>query len=105
MPFLDRADAGRPLASLLAGLPTIEGGPGSVVVGLPRGGIPVAYEIARALGAPLDVILVRKVGLPAQPELAMGAIGEDGIRVDNEDVVEAEHVSDREFAEVEDRER
>ena len=63
MPFLDRADAGRRLASLLAGLPTIERGPGSVVVGLPRGGIPVAYEIARALGAPLDVILVRKVGL------------------------------------------
>ena len=105
MPFLDRGDAGRRLASLLAGLPTIERGPGSVVVGLPRGGIPVAYEIARALNAPLDVILVRKVGLPAQPELAMGAIGEDGVRVVNYDVVEAEHVSDREFAEVEDRER
>jgi putative phosphoribosyl transferase len=105
MPFLDRADAGRRLASLLAGLPTIERGAGSVVVGLPRGGIPVAYEIARALGAPLDVILVRKVGLPAQPELAMGAIGEDGVRVINEDVVRAERVSERQFAEVEELER
>ena len=105
LPFLDRADAGRRLASLLAGLPTIERGAGSVVVGLPRGGIPVAYEIARALGAPLDVILVRKVGLPAQPELAMGAIGEDGVRVVNEDVVRAEHVSERQFAEVEELER
>jgi putative phosphoribosyl transferase len=105
MPYRDRADAGRRLASLLAGLPTIERGAGSVVVGLPRGGIPVAYEIARALGAPLDVILVRKVGLPAQPELAMGAIGEDGIRVINEDVVRAERVSERQFAEVEERER
>jgi putative phosphoribosyl transferase len=105
MPFLDRADAGRRLASLLASLPTIERGPGSVVVGLPRGGIPVAYEIARELGAPLDVILVRKIGLPAQPELAMGAIGEDGVRVINEDVVRAERVSERQFAEVEELER
>jgi predicted phosphoribosyltransferase/dienelactone hydrolase len=105
MPFLDRADAGRRLARLLASQPTIERGAGTVVLGLPRGGIPVAYQIARSLDAPLDVILVRKVGLPAQPELAMGAIGEDGVRVVNYDVVEAEHVSDREFAEVEDRER
>ncbi len=105
MPFLDRADAGRRLAGLLASQLTIERGAGTVVLGLPRGGIPVAYEIARALDAPLDVILVRKVGLPAQPELAMGAIGEDGVRVVNADVVEAEHVSDREFAAVEERER
>jgi putative phosphoribosyl transferase len=105
MPFLDRADAGRRLASLLAGLPTIERGAGSVVVGLPRGGIPVAYQIARALDAPLDVILVRKIGLPAQPELAMGAIGEDGVRVVNEDVVRAERVSERQFAGVEELER
>ena len=105
MPFLDRADAGRRLAGLLASQPMIERGAGTVVLGLPRGGIPVAYQIARTLAAPLDVILVRKVGLPAQPELAMGAIGEDGVRVVNYDVVEAEHVSDLEFAEVEDRER
>ena len=76
-----------------------------MVLGLPRGGVPVAYEIARALGAPLDVILVRKIGLPAQPELAMGAIGEDGVRVVNDDVIGAEHVSAREFAGVEKRER
>jgi len=105
MPFLDRADAGRRLAGLLASQLTIERGAGTVVLGLPRGGIPVAYQIARALDAPLDVILVRKVGLPAQPELAMGAIGEDGVRVVNADVVEAEHISDREFAAVEERER
>ena len=105
MPFLDRADAGRWLAGLLAGDPMTGRGTGTVVLGLPRGGIPVAYEIARALGAPLDVILVRKVGLPAQPELAMGAIGEDGIRVVNDEVILAEHVSDRQFSEVEERER
>src|SRR3984957_13866401 len=105
MPFLDRGDAGRRLARLLAGLPTIERGPGSVVVGLPRGGIPVAYEIARALDAPLSVSLVRKLGLHAQPELAMGAIGEDGVRVVNEDVVRAEHVTQLQFAEVEELER
>lgn len=105
MPFLDRADAGRRLASLLASHLTIEPGAGTVVLGLPRGGIPVAFEIARWLDVPLDVILVRKVGLPAQPELAMGAIGEDGVRIVNDDVVEAEHISEPEFAEVEDRER
>jgi len=101
MPFLDRADAGRRLASLLTGA----AGPDAVVLGLPRGGIPVAFEIARALGAPLDVILVRKVGLPAQPELAMGAIGEDGVRLVNAEVVRADRVTDAEFAKVEERER
>ena len=105
MPFLDRADAGKRLASLLAGQQATGRGAGTVVLGLPRGGIPVAYEIARALDAPLDVILVRKIGLPAQPELAMGAIGEDGVRVINDDVVDAEHVSDLQFAAVEERER
>jgi putative phosphoribosyl transferase len=101
MPFRDRGEAGRRLAGLLTDLR----GPGTVVLGLPRGGVAVAAEIARALQAPLDVILVRKVGLPAQPELAMGAIGEDGIRLLNLDVVRAEHVTDAEFAAVEQRER
>ena len=101
MPFRDRADAGRRLAGLLADLR----GPDTVVLGLPRGGIPVAYEIARALGAPLDVILVRKIGLPTQPELAMGAISEDGVRLLNMDVVELERVSEEEFARVEVAER
>ncbi len=101
MPFLDRADAGRRLAGVLTGAR----GTDAIVLGLPRGGIPVGYEIARALGSPLDVILVRKVGLPAQPELAMGAIGEDGVRLINTEVTVAEHVSEAEFAEVEQRER
>ncbi len=101
MPFLDRADAGRRLAGVLTGVP----GADAIVLGLPRGGIPVGYEIAQALGVPLDVILVRKVGLPAQPELAMGAIGEDGVRLVNTEVTAAEQVSERVFAQVEQQER
>lgn len=77
MAFRDRADAGRRLAALVEHLRAEE----PVVVGLPRGGVPVAGEVALALGAPLDIILVRKLGVPSQPELAMGAIGEDGVRV------------------------
>ena len=75
--FADRADAGRQLAARLQHLR----GQRIVVLGLPRGGVPVAFEVARALGAPLDVIVVRKLGVPFQPELGMGAIGEDGVRV------------------------
>jgi putative phosphoribosyl transferase len=101
MPFLNRADAGRRLAGVLTGVRDAD----AIVLGLPRGGIPVGYEIAQALGITLDVILVRKVGLPAQPELAMGAIGEDGVRLVNTEVVQAEQVSERVFAEVEQRER
>ncbi len=101
MPFLDRADAGRRLAGALTGARDTD----AIVLGLPRGGIPVGYEIARALGSPLDVILVRKVGLPAQPELAMGAIGEDGVRLINTEAMQAEQVSEEEFAAVEQRER
>ena len=76
-----------------------------MVVGLPRGGVPVAAEVAAALGAPLDVILVRKLGLPWQAELAMGAIGEDGIRVVSDDLVLQAGVTPEEFAVVEARER
>jgi putative phosphoribosyl transferase len=76
-----------------------------VVLGLPRGGVPVAYEVARELGAPLDVIVVRKLGLPFQPELAMGAIGEGGARVVDRELVHRALVSDRELAAVEARER
>ncbi|HUY23372.1 MAG TPA: phosphoribosyltransferase [Acidimicrobiales bacterium] len=101
MPFIDRADAGRRLAALLDHLR----GSDVVVVGLPRGGVPVAFEVARALGAPLDVIAVRKVGVPFQPELAMGAIGEAGARVVDERVVAAAGISSEEFAAVEARER
>jgi putative phosphoribosyl transferase len=83
--FHDRVDAGRLIGDLLhaAGL----GGDEVVVLGLPRGGVPVASEVARRLGAPLDVIFVRKLGVPSEPELAMGALGEDGVRVVNEGVM------------------
>jgi putative phosphoribosyl transferase len=98
--FTDRADAGRRLASKLAPLQ------GDVVVlGLPRGGVPVAFEVAAGLGAPLDVIVVRKLGLPDQPELAMGAIGEGGIRIINDEVVGGSWVTPDVIAGVERRER
>jgi putative phosphoribosyl transferase len=76
-----------------------------VVLGLPRGGIPVAAEVAAALSAPLDVIVVRKLGVPYQPELAMGAIGEDGVLIVNHGVILAAHVSEHELSQVESRER
>jgi putative phosphoribosyl transferase len=76
-----------------------------VVLGLPRGGVPVAFEVARELDAPLDVIVVRKLGVPFQPELGMGAIGEDGVRIINTDVVAAAHVDATQIADVEARER
>jgi putative phosphoribosyl transferase len=84
--FADRIAAGRALA---ASLGLYAGRPDLVILGLPRGGVPVAAEVARQLGAPLDVLLVRKLGVPGQPELAMGAIAEDGPPVVNEDVVQA----------------
>ncbi len=99
--FRDRRDAGRQLASRLSALRDER----PIVLGLPRGGIPVAYEVARALGAPLDVIIVRKLGLPSQPELGMGAIGESGARVLNRSVLSAARVTDLELAAVEERER
>jgi len=77
--FADRSDAGRELAASLAHF----AGQDVVVLGLPRGGVVVAAEVAEALGAPLDVIVVRKLGFPSQPELAMGAIGEGGAKVIN----------------------
>ena len=85
MSFRDRTDAGRQLAAVLqrAGV----GGEHAIVLGLPRGGVPVAFEVARALRLPLDVIVVRKLGVPFQPELAMGAIGEGGVRVENQEVI------------------
>ena len=84
-PFRDRIDAGRQLA---ARLDHYAGRPGLLVLALPRGGVPVASEVARALGAPLDVFLVRKLGLPGREELAMGAIASGGVRVLNQDLVD-----------------
>ncbi|WP_063772088.1 phosphoribosyltransferase [Kitasatospora mediocidica] len=83
--FQDRRDAGRQLGVRVADW----GADHPVVVGLPRGGVPVAYEVALALGAPLDILVVRKIGAPGQPELALGAVGEGGIRLYNHDIVAA----------------
>jgi len=99
--FADRAEAGRELARLLARFADDR----PVVVGLPRGGVPVAAEVARALGADLDVIVVRKLGVPDQPELAMGAVGEGGVLVRNPDVIRLAGVDDATVAAVERRER
>lgn len=101
MPFSDRVSAGRQLAQRLSHLH----GDDVVVLGLPRGGVPVAAEVAVALEAPLDVIVVRKLGVPQQPELAMGAIGEDGVRVLNPDVLASTHVDAASLAKVEAAER
>ncbi len=84
MLYRDRADAGRQLAALLA---EYEDRPDVLVLALPRGGVPVGFEVAQALGVPLDVFLVRKLGVPGHEELAMGAIASGGIRVMNEDVL------------------
>jgi putative phosphoribosyl transferase len=110
MAYRDRAHAGRVLA---AGLGHLAGAPGLLVLGLPRGGVPVAYEVAQGLGAPLDVFLARKLGVPQQPELAMGAVASGGVRVLHQAVVDAlaippeviEAVAAREAAEVARREQ
>ncbi len=103
--FRDRVDAGRRLAGRLADEPLLAAGTKRVVVGLPRGGVPVAAEVARLLGVPLDVIVVRKLGVPRQPELAMGAIGEDGAQVLDPEILGASGVGAAEVAAVEARER
>jgi putative phosphoribosyl transferase len=95
MPFLDRSDAGRKLAGALAGYKAQH----PVVLALPRGGVPVAAEVAAALDASLDLILVRKLGVPAEPELAMGAVVDDAapIVVRNDDVIRIADVGEAEF--------
>jgi putative phosphoribosyl transferase len=102
MPFHDRTEAGKRLAAALA----TYRGQDIVVLALPRGGVPVAAEVARALGAPLDLVLVRKIGVPYQPELAMGAVV-DGARplvVRSEDVISEAGVSSEQFAAIRDLE-
>jgi putative phosphoribosyl transferase len=110
MLFRDRTEAGRLLAAELS---RYAHRPDVLVLGLPRGGVPVAYEVAQALEAPLDVFVVRKLGLPGQEELAVGAIASGGARVLNEEVVKALEISNevidsiatQEQAELERRER
>src|SRR6476661_9274823 len=97
MIFRDRADAGRQVAERLiryADDPTV------IVLALPRGGVPVAYEVARRLRAPLDVWLVRKLGVPGHEELAMGAIASGGVRVLQTDVARAADVSEEQLQRV-----
>ncbi len=95
MPFKDRSDAGRKLAKALAAYHDQE----PVILALPRGGVPVAAEVAAALKAPLDLTLVRKIGVPIQPELAMGAVVDGGapIIVRNDDVIRLAGVDEAEF--------
>ena len=95
--FRDRTDAGRRLA---AELTEYANDPNVRVFGLPRGGVPVAYEVARTLHAPLDVFIVRKLGVPAHPELAMGAIASGGVRVIDRAVMEQFGVTEAELAAV-----
>ena len=94
-PFPDRAAAGQALATRLR---AYAGHPGLVVLALPRGGLPVAFAVARALGAPLDLLLVRKLGTPGQTELAMGAIAEGDVQVLNDEVVQALAIGPEELA-------
>jgi predicted phosphoribosyltransferase len=95
MLFKDRSDAGRQLAAALAGYKAEK----PVILALPRGGVPVAAEVAAALGAPLDLLLVRKIGVPFQPELAMGAVVDGGapVIVRNEDVIQLAGIAETEF--------
>jgi predicted phosphoribosyltransferase len=109
-PFRDRVNAGKVLAERLR---KYAGRPDVIVLALPRGGVPVAYEVAKALGAPLDVFIVRKLGVPGHEEYAMGAVASGGVRVLNEEVVRGlglddvaiERVAARELAELNRRER
>jgi predicted phosphoribosyltransferase len=108
--FLDRRDAGRQLAQKLT---RYVDRPDVIVLALPRGGVPVAYEVSQAIHAPLDVWIVRKLGLPGQEELALGAIASGGIRILNQDIVDIlgvgqaviDRVTEQERAELQRRER
>ncbi len=101
MPFADRRSAGRELGQAVADLQ-----PNSpVVLGLPRGGVPVAFEVAHRLGCPLDVLVVRKLGLPYQRELAMGSVGEGGIVIRNDEVIGLTGIDEETFSRVLEREQ
>ena len=100
--FRDRLEAGRKLAERL---PAYAGRDDVVVLALPRGGVPVGYEVARTLGAALDVFVVRKLGVPGHEELAFGAVASGGVRVLNDDVVATLGLSEREIEPIVERER
>ena len=99
--FQNRREAGRVLGELVAALPDLQG---ALVLGLVRGGVPVAYEVARACGLPLDILVGRKLGVPGQEELAMGAIASGGGMVLNESILRSYHVSERKLEHVIERE-
>src|SRR5439155_5202280 len=100
--FHDRAHAGRLLATELA---RYGHRPDVIVLALPRGGVPVGYEVARALGAPLDVFVVRKLGVPGHEELAMGAVASGGVMVVSPDLIESLGISESAIDAVAERER
>ena len=99
--FRDRLDAGAQLAARLRQFAAV---PGAMILALPRGGVPVGAQVARTLGLPLDVFVVRKLGVPGEPELAMGAIASGGVRVLNEEILDTLHVPPRVIEDVAARE-
>ena len=101
MAFVDRVEAGHALGECIGRMALVD----PVVLALPRGGVPVGYQVAAVLGAPLDVVVVRKLGAPFQRELAMGAIGEGGVRVLEDDVLRACGLTEEEVDAAEARER
>jgi len=102
MIFLNRTEAGRKLAKKLAAYGNRKD---EIVLGIPRGGVPVAFEVAGALGAPLDVFIARKLGVPGHEELAFGAVASGGVRILDQQTVEALNISDAEIAGVTAQER
>ncbi len=102
LPYRDRREAGKVLAGELG---AYANRPDVLVLALPRGGVPVGYEVAKALGAPLDVFVVRKLGLPGHEDLAMGAVASGGVRVLNDEVIRMLNVPERAIDEVAEREK
>ncbi len=102
MIFQDRRDAGRALSRTVAALPGLKE---AIVLALPRGGVPVGFEVAREHNLPLDILVVRKLGVPGEEELAMGAITSDGTAVFNSDIIQAFRVSDEMLCAASQRER
>jgi putative phosphoribosyl transferase len=101
MLFQDRSEAGRKLAQIVAALPNLKN---ALVLGLPRGGVPVAFEVARACGLPLDILAVRKLGAPGLKELAVGAVASGGVVVLNRDLVHVLHLSEKELRKMAEKE-